>query len=116
MAGGASCSGSSALVSRESPTSLCLDFDRLDIVALTMIEGFGPATARAHLERIRRDGQPLDAALPRGTLIAARKAARGQLDAAARVGARCVVDGDPEYPSALRDLESVPLHFWSMGD
>jgi DNA processing protein len=103
-------------VSIESLTSHCLDFDRLDIVALTMLEGCGPATARGHLERIRRDGQPFDHGLPRRALIEARAEAKRQMAAAARVGARCVVDGDPDYPPALHDLQSVPLHLWVMGD
>ena len=99
-----------------SPTSLCLDFDPLDIVALTTIDGFGPATVRAHLERIRSEGRSIDDGLPRGILTDARKVARTQLDDARKVGARCVVDGDHAFPSALHDLESVPTHLWVMGD
>jgi DNA processing protein len=26
------------------------------------------------------------------------------------------MDGDDEYPAALRDLEAAPVHFWAMGD
>jgi DNA processing protein len=104
------------LVSHGSPTSPCLDFDPLDVVALTMIEGFGPVTARQHLERVRSAGQPMDASLPRGVLSAARKLARSHLDAAARVGARCVIDGEPDFPAALGSLESSPTHLWALGD
>jgi DNA processing protein len=103
-------------VPNESPTSRCPDFDRLDVVALTMVEGLGPARARDHLERIRREGRPFDDGLPRRALAAARVDARRQLADAARVGARCVIDGDADYPAALRDLQSVPLHLWVMGD
>ena len=100
----------------ESPTSLCLEFDRLDIVALTTIEDFGPTTAREHLARIRLDGRPLDDGLAPGVLAEARAAAKRHFAAAARVGARCVIDGDVDYPPALRDLASVPMHVWAMGD
>jgi DNA processing protein len=103
-------------VSRESPTPRCPDFDRLDIVALTMLEGFGPTRAREHLERICRDARPFDDGLSRSDLLAARKAARRHLDAAARIGARLVMDGDEDFPGTLRDLKSVPLHLWVMGD
>jgi DNA processing protein len=103
-------------VSRESPTSPCLDIDRLDLVALTMIEGLGPALVREHVARIRRDQRPLDDGLPRHALTAARAAAKAQFASADRVGARCVVDGDKEYPKSLRDLQSVPTHLWVMGD
>lgn len=81
-----------------------------------MLDGFGPATARDHLARIRDAGRSLDDGLSRGELATARNSARRQMDAAARVGARCVIDGDDEYPPSLRDLESVPLHLWVMGD
>src|SRR6478735_5592060 len=107
MAGGSSCLDSNALVSRESPTFLCPDFDPLDVVALTTIEGFGPVTVREQLERIRSEGRSIDAAFPRGTLVAARKTARAQLEAAKRIGARCVVDGDRDFPGALRDLDTI---------
>jgi DNA processing protein len=107
---------SSAVVRNESPTSRCLDFDRLDIVALTMLEGFGPVTAREHLERIWREKRPFDDGLPRRELAAARANAKRQLTAAGRVGARCVIDGDADFPEGFRDLQSIPLHFWVMGD
>jgi DNA processing protein len=107
---------SSARVSPASATFLCLEFDRLDVVALTTIEDYGPATTRAHLERIRAEGRPIDDGLPPGTMTAARKAARGHFATAQRVGARCVIDGDPEYPAALRDLPSPPVALWVMGD
>jgi DNA processing protein len=99
-----------------SPTSLCHDFDPLDIVALTMIEGFGPVTVREHLKRIRSDGRSLDDGLSRGTFAAARRAARAQFEAAKICGARCVVCGDGDFPETLNDLQSVPTHLWVMGD
>src|SRR3954454_9869030 len=99
MGGGSSCLDSNALVSRESPTSLCPDFDPLDVVALTTIEGFGPVTVREHLERIRSEGRSIDDAFSRGTLVAARKTARAHMESAKRIGARCVMDGDPDFPA-----------------
>jgi DNA processing protein len=103
-------------VLHESPTSLCPDFDPLDVVALTTLEGFGPVTVRETLERIRREGRSIDGAFARRTLVAARKLAKVQLDAAARAGARCIMDGDPDFPAPFRDLDIVPTHFWVIGD
>jgi DNA processing protein len=103
-------------VSRESPTFLCPDFDPLDVVALTTIEGFGPVTVREHLERIRSEGQSIDVAFPRRTLVPARKTARAQMDAAKRIGARLVVDGDRDFPPSLRDLDTIPTHIWVLGN
>jgi DNA processing protein len=103
-------------VPHESPTSLCLDVDPLDLVALTLIEGFGPVTVREHLRRIRYEARPIDDGLPRGIVAAVRKAAREKLATAQRIGARCIVDGEPDFPLALQDLESVPTHVWTMGD
>jgi DNA processing protein len=103
-------------VSRESRTSLCLEFDPVDVVALTTIDGFGPVTVRAHLERIRSEGHSLDDDLPRGTLPAARRAAQAQFAAASRVGARLAIDGNPDYPAGLNSLEDAPTHIWIMGD
>ena len=101
---------------RESSTSPCLDVDPLDLVALTLIEGFGPVTVREHLGRIRYEGRALDDGLPRGTFIDARNAARAQFERASRSGARCIIDGEPGFPSPLRDLESIPTHLWVLGD
>lgn len=103
-------------MSRESPTSLCLDVELVDLVALTLIDGFGPATVREHLKRIRYEGRPFDDGLPRGVITAARKTAREKLAAAKRVGARCIVDGEPDFFLALRDLASIPTHVWTIGD
>ncbi len=103
-------------MSSESLTSLCLDFDRVDVVALTTIDGFGPARAREYLARIRHDGRAFGDGFPRDVMGHARQAAQRQFTAAAKVGARCVVDGDSDYPAAVRDLQSVPTHLWVMGD
>jgi DNA processing protein len=103
-------------VSSESLTSPYPEFDPIDIVALTMIDGFGPGNARRHLERIRRNRLSFDDGLSPRAVSEARTEARRQFAAATRVGARCVFDGDGEFPASLRDLESVPLHLWVMGD
>src|SRR5687768_2309549 len=101
MGGGSNCSASNARVSPGSRTSLCLEFDRLDVVALTTIDGLGPAKIRAHLERIRNDGRPMDDGLASGELSRARARAREYLAVASRIGARCLMDGDPDYPASL---------------
>jgi DNA processing protein len=103
-------------VSSGSATSLCPEFDPLDIVALAMIDGFGPVTVRQHLATIRNEGHSIDAGLPRGILVAARKAAKKQFLMAERVGARCVADGQPDFPAPLRDLDAIPTHIWVLGD
>lgn len=103
-------------MSRESPTSLFHDFDPVDVVALTMIDGFGPATARAHLERIRTDGQSIDDGISARTFRAARERATDRLDAARRIGARCLIDGHAEFPASLHDLEQPPVALWAIGD
>jgi DNA processing protein len=103
-------------VPSESPTYRSPDFDRLDIVALTMIDGFGPATARAHLARIRAAARPFDDGLPDGEMRRARARAIDRLTTASRIGARCLLDGDADYPEALHSLEQPPLVLWVMGD
>src|SRR3954465_10767618 len=113
MGGGSSCLDSNALVSRESPTFLCPDFDPLDVVALATIEGFGPVTVREQLERIRSEGRSIDDAFPRGVLVMARKSARAQMERASRLGARCVIDGDADFPLSLRELDTIPTHIWA---
>ncbi|MEO5568518.1 MAG: DNA-processing protein DprA [Gemmatimonadaceae bacterium] len=103
-------------MSLESRTSLFLDIDRLDIVALMMIEGFGPATTRAHLERIRADGQSIDDGLPARDFAEARRTANRHLARAAVIGARCVIPGDDDYPPRLFLLEHPPVALWVMCD
>ena len=103
-------------MSPESLTSLFHDFDRLDVVALTMIEGFGPATARAHSARIRHEGRPIDDGLLPTVFSDARLTAAGHLKRAERIGARCIVDGDADYPDWLHSLEHPPVALWIMGD
>lgn len=103
-------------MSSGSPTSLSHDFDRLDVVALTTIEGFGPATARAHLARIRDDQRTIDDGFPPGVMPRARRVALGHLDRAREIGARCIVDGETDYPESLHSLEHPPVAVWVMGD
>ena len=103
-------------MSPEKPKSLFHDFDRLDIVALTMIEGFGTATIRAHLASIRTDARSIDDGLPAGCLVDGRRQAARSLETARRIGARCLIDGDDEYPDSLHALEHPPIALWVMGD
>lgn len=81
-----------------------------------MIDGFGAATTRAHLEMIRTDGRSIDDGIPAGVFMAARERAAGRLEAARRIGARCLIDGDKDYPDSLHSLEHPPVVLWLMGD
>ena len=81
-----------------------------------MIDGFGAAKVRAHLERISTEARPFDDGLGRGVLATARRKAREHVAKAEGIGARCLLDGDPEYPESLRDLEHPPVGIWVMGD
>jgi DNA processing protein len=103
-------------VSVESPTSPFHDFDRLDVVALTMIEGFGPATTRTHVATIRTDARPIDHGISPAVFRTAREKAAASLATAARIGARCLVDGDDDYPDSLHALEHPPVALWIMGN
>jgi DNA processing protein len=103
-------------VSTESPRSPFHDFDRLDVVALTMIERFGAATARAHLATIRANEQEIDSGIATSDFRVARTRAKESLTIASRIGARCLIDGDEHYPASLHALEHPPLVLWVMGD
>ena len=81
-----------------------------------MIEGFGPATIRAHLERIRADRRPIGAGLSQNAFTEARRKVAAGLSAASRIGARCIVDGDADYPAGLHALEHAPIAVWVIGD
>jgi len=102
--------------SRESPTSLFREFDRVDVVALTMIDGFGPATVRELVARIWSDRLPLDDGLSHGAFRVARDMAERSLRMASRVGARCLVDGEAGYPAPLLGLRQPPVILWIFGD
>lgn len=103
-------------MSPASRTSLSRDFDRLDVVALTTIEGFGPATTRAHLERIRAERRPFDDGLPPGMFDEARATARRAITRATKSGGRYLLDYDPDYPEGLSDLEHPPVVLWVIGE
>ena len=81
-----------------------------------MIEGFGPATIRAHLATIRSDARSIDDGIPAGAFQRARSSALDSLALAARAGARLLVDGDADYPESLHALEHPPVALWVLGD
>lgn len=103
-------------MSPESRTSRSLEFDRLDLVTLTLIEGFGPATIRAHLERIRAERRSIDDGVSARVFTEARQAAERHLASARAIGARCVIPGDDDYPPRLGRLEHPPVVLWVMGE
>ena len=49
--------------SHEPRTSRCPDVDPVDVIALTMMDDFGPAAARDHLAMIRSTSQSIDVGL-----------------------------------------------------
>ena len=102
--------------SRESPTSLFREFDRVDIVALTMLDGFGPATVRKHVARIWSDRVPIDDGISRVAFGAAREMAERALRTASRIDARCILDCEAGFPQSLRDLRDPPVALWVLGN
>jgi DNA processing protein len=103
-------------VKPESRTSLYPEFDPAEVIALTMIDGFGAASVRTHLERIRTTGHPIDAGLPPGAWAEARRKGAAAIAAAAKLGARCIIDGEVDFPLRLLQLETPPVAIWTLGD
>lgn len=99
-----------------SRTSLCLEHDPVDIVALTLIDGFGPATIRAHLARIRAEGRSIDDGLDPREFAGCRGVAESHIRNADRIGARVLIEGDSRYPATLQSLESPPVALWASGE
>jgi len=97
-------------------TSLYPEFDPAEVIALTMIDGFGAASVRTHIERIRTEGQSIDAGLPFALFSDARLKASEALRATERIGARLIIDGEEGYPPRLYDLETPPVAIWTLGD
>lgn len=80
-----------------------------DALARRLVDALGPAEA---LEALRtRSESALDRFRPR---LASLDVDR-DLEIAARVGARVVVPGDPEWPAGLEDLERPPMCLWVRG-
>jgi DNA processing protein len=91
------------------------DAQRLDWLRLIRSESVGPRTFRTLVNRFGGAGAALDAlpdlARRGGRLmlkITTRAEAERELEQAARCGARFVALGEPEYPRALRAIDTAP--------
>ncbi len=99
------------------------DEERLDRLRLIRSERIGPRTFRALLAQFGDAGEALRA-LPevarragRGHLkIAGRAEALRELDGLARLGARLIAQGEPDYPKPLLAIESGPPLISVRGD
>ncbi|WP_430913524.1 DNA-processing protein DprA [Methylobacterium sp. sgz302541] len=90
------------------------DAQRADWLRLIRCEGIGPRTFRGLINRFGGAAAALDA-LPgltraRGRRIVppTRAEAEAEIEAAARVGARFLATGEPDYPTALAATDSAP--------
>jgi DNA processing protein len=98
--------------------------ERLDRLRLIRSENIGPVTFRRLMARYARAAEALDA-LPalsrrggrRGAVaICSHDRAEAELDAAAALGGRHVIWGDPDYPALLAQIEDAPPAFTVLGD
>ncbi len=90
------------------------DAQRLDWLRLIRSESIGPKTFRALVNRYGGAGAALDA-LPelarqrgRDLRIASRDECLREFAALDAVGARLIAVGEPDYPSALREIDAPP--------
>ena len=99
------------------------DSERLDRLRLIRSEHVGPATFRQLLERYPNAGDAL-VALPdiaaRGGLrrrprICGREDAEAELEAATRLGAVLIADGDSDFPAALARTDGAPPLIYARG-
>lgn len=90
------------------------DAQRLDWLRLIRSDGVGPRTFRTLINRFGGAGPALDA-LPSLTGRAGKRVtpptraqAEAEIEAAARLGARLVALGEPDYPKLLQAADSAP--------
>jgi DNA processing protein len=90
------------------------DEQRIDWLRLIRSEGIGPRTFRTLVNRFGGARGALDA-LPdiarrsgRAVKVASRTEAERELSAAARLGARFIASGEPEYPRTLQAIDTAP--------
>jgi DNA processing protein len=90
------------------------DEQRLAWLRLIRSENVGPRTFRALVNRFGGAAAALSAlpevarAAGRRIRIATREEAERELEAAARLGARFVATGEPDYPKPLRAIDTAP--------
>ncbi len=109
----------------EPPSASILDEqEKIARICLYRSQNVGPVTYRNLLKRYKTGQQALEA-LPhlaaRGGLRAPLKLypkekVHQELEAHAKLGAHLIVDGDPFYPKALRDLHEAPPVLSLQGD
>lgn len=81
-----------------------------------MLDGFGPVTVHAHIERIRTDRRSIGDGISRSAYATARQSAARAITDIARLDGRVLLHGTAEYPRALLDLEAPPIALWTLGD
>jgi DNA processing protein len=99
------------------------DAGRLDWLRLIRSQGVGPRAFRRLAERFRSPRAALDA-LPDLTAQSGARAyapadagrVAGEMEAAARTGARLLCLGDPGYPALLAQIADAPPVLWALGD
>ena len=108
---------------------MALDPERVAFVSLALTPGIGWARLRALLDRCETANGALKAPFEflctvpgisraAATAIVERGTREGRkaLLAARTMGARCILRGEPEFPSALRDIPDPPPLLFAMGD
>jgi DNA processing protein len=100
------------------------DDERLAWLRLARTPGIGPATFAALIARCRTASAAIDA-LPdlarRGGVraipqVCTAAQARREIETVARLGARLIVSGEPDYPPLLRQIDAAPPVLCIMGD
>ncbi len=99
------------------------DFERRDRLRLARTETVGPVTAAALMARFGSAGRALEA-LPELARRGGRAAplavctiteADQELKAGARLGARLITAGEPDFPPTLAALDPPPPLLWALG-
>ncbi|WP_372706470.1 DNA-processing protein DprA [Brevundimonas sp.] len=105
------------------PPAALPEAERFARLRLARTEGVGPVTFRQLLDRFSGARRALEA-LPdlirrggsSGHAIPSLDSIEAELEAGARIGARLMVLGDPEFPEPLAALDPPPPLLWTLSD
>ncbi len=106
------------------PVARLSDEQRLDWLQLIRSDNIGPRTFRSLVNRFGGASAALRAlpdlierhAAGRNVRLASREACLREMEATLRFGARFIALGEPDYPPALREIDSPPPLLCIMGD